>query len=152
MSESWGGARTPSAPAVVSGPGAMSARTDGGVMNPAEPEYGERQALENLTSAAPTASGASASAGVGSPVDMLAGITPLGAGTQMPDEPITAGAARGAGPGVEALGLPTDQVGLNKADAKAIPPGQKQALIAAAGRADATPSFRKMVRQVLASS
>lgn len=149
MSESWGGARTPNAPAAVSGPGALSARTDGGVMNPAEPEYGERQALENLTSAAPMAQSSGQAGPAGAPVDPLAGVPGLGEPTAMPGTPVTAGAAAGAGPGLEALGLPTNPVEEQRADARALPPGMVQAMIAAAGRADATPSYRRLVRQVL---
>lgn len=56
-----GGRRTPRNPAPVSGPGALSQRTDGG---PGQPirlapggAYGERQAAEQLQGAAPMAAG-----------------------------------------------------------------------------------------------
>ncbi|MFC8490728.1 hypothetical protein ACFUJU_07960 [Streptomyces sp. NPDC057235] len=105
-----GGYRQPSSPAPVSGPGALSKRTDGGpgqpVRAPSGGAYGERQALEQLQQAAPLASspGGEAAAPVG---DVAADLVGFGAPTQMPDEPVTAGAAMGAGPGLEALGLPS---------------------------------------------
>lgn len=150
MSESWGGARTPSNPAAVSGPGALSARTDGGVMNSAEPEYGERQALENLSSGAPLAGGGGgAVSGPTAGQNPLASLVGLGAPSQMSDVPVTAGAAAGDGPGLSALGIPQSPGEETRADVRALGEAQIQALIAAAGRDDATPSFRRLVRRVL---
>lgn len=54
-----GGRRTPATPAPVSGPGALSRRTDGGPGQPVRSFpaefYGQRQALEGLQQAAPLA-------------------------------------------------------------------------------------------------
>lgn len=103
-----GGYRQPSSPAPVSGPGALSKRTDGGpgqpVRAPSGGAYGERQNLEQLQQAAPLAE--TPGGDVAAPVDVTADLVGFGAPTQMPDEPVTAGAAMGAGPGLEALGLP----------------------------------------------
>jgi hypothetical protein len=105
-----GGYRQPSNPAPVSGPGALSRRTDGGpsqpVRTPSGGAYGERQALEQMQQAAPLS--ASPGGDVGSPVpaDLTEGLVGLDAPTQDPDTPVTAGAAMGEGPGLEALGLP----------------------------------------------
>jgi hypothetical protein len=105
-----GGYRQPSSPAPVSGPGALSKRTDGGpgqpVRAPSGGAYGERQQLEQLQQAAPLAESAGGVT-AGAPVDVTADLVGFGAPTQMPDEPVTAGAALGAGPGLEALGLPS---------------------------------------------
>jgi len=95
-----GGYRAPSNPAPVSGPGAMSARTDGG---PADRQpmraipdaaYGEQAEFMNIQGAAPMYEESGPSAPM-----------PLGidAPTTRPDEPITAGAAMGPGPGMDAL-------------------------------------------------
>ena len=152
MANGWGGARTPANPAVVSGPGAMSARTDSGVMNPNSPSYGEGAALESMRAGAPLAGqGALAGAATqpGPPLDPFAGATPFGATSQDPLTPVTAGAARGAGPGVAALGLPQSPQELARADVRAIGPAAIQAMIAASSRPEATPSFRKFVRSVL---
>lgn len=155
MANGWGGYRQPSNPAVVSAPGAGSARTDGGVLNPNAPAYGEGAALEQMKSGAPLAGGgalAGAAQQPSAPVDPLAGATPFGAPSQAPGMPITAGAAQGAGPGPDVLGLPTDPAGERKMDFAALPPGMLQALIAATTRADATPSFRRLVRAAISAA
>lgn len=109
---SQGGYQAPNNPAPVSGPGALSQRTDGGpqaIQQLANAKYGEQSAFRQIQQGAPMASGpqphagpppsafAQASGSGGAPV------VPLNAPTQRPGEPVTAGAARGAGPGTEAL-------------------------------------------------
>lgn len=99
-----GGYRKPSHPAAVSGPGAHSARTDGRPQQMALPDakYGEaanfQEIQQGASMAAPQASGGGA--------PQMSPPTPIGAPTGQPDVPVTAGAAAGAGPGAEALGLP----------------------------------------------
>ena len=93
-----GGRRTPADPAPVSGPGALSRRTDGGAGQPVRSfpaqSYGQRQRLSNLQSAAPMEAGASPSSapapsgGGGLPPEMMNGI--LGP-TRRPSEPVNAG-------------------------------------------------------------
>lgn len=148
MSESWGGARTPSNPAVVSGPGAMSARTDGGVLDPDSPEYGEGVEMQNLQMDAPMAGAGGGPGGGGFAGLDASGIVPLNAPGQM-GLPVTAGAASGPGPGPEALGLPMDPLDEEKADAAALDPALVQVLLAATTRSDATPSFRRAVRKIV---
>lgn len=111
-----GGDRQPSNPAPVSGPGALSRRTDGGPGDAKQPiriptggEYGDATQLMKLQQAAPL------SATPGGNVDLstlLGGggqeVTPLDAPTQMPGQPVTDGAALGPGAGPEALGLTPD--------------------------------------------
>lgn len=101
-----GGYRRPLSPAPVSGPGAMSRRTDGqGARYMSGGEYGEGQEMMDLQTSAPMsrtetraprarASRASAPASGGG-----AQITPLFAPSERPDEPITAGMPFGSGPG-----------------------------------------------------
>ena len=107
-----GGYRQPSSPAPVSGPGALSKRTDGPkgggqpVRVPSGGAYGERQNLEQLQQAVPLSATPGGDVGAPTPVDVTEGLVGLGEPTQMPDEPVTAGADLGAGPGLEALGLP----------------------------------------------
>jgi hypothetical protein len=106
-----GGYRQPGNPAPVSGPGALSKRTDGGpaqpVRVPSGGKYGERQALEQMQQAAPLAESPGGDVGAPQPAqDITAGLVGLDAPTQMPDTPVTAGAPGGDGPGLEALGLP----------------------------------------------
>jgi hypothetical protein len=105
-----GGYRQPSSPAPVSGPGALSKRTDGGpgqpVRAPSGGAYGERQNLEQLQQGAPLSASPGGDVGAPEAVDATEGLVGFGEPSQMPEEPVTAGAAVGAGPGLEALGLP----------------------------------------------
>lgn len=108
-----GGDRQPSNPAPVSGPGALSRRTDGGPGDAKQPirvptggDYGDATQLQKLQQSAPLA----ASPGGNIDLSALLGgggdeVTPLNAPTQQPGTPVTDGAALGAGAGLEALGL-----------------------------------------------
>lgn len=105
-----GGYRQPSNPAPVSGPGALSRRTDGGgpgdqqpVRVPTGGSYGEASQLQQLQQAAPLAAtpGGDTAQPAAAPIPM----TPFGAPTEQPGVPVTDGAALGAGAGLEALGL-----------------------------------------------
>jgi hypothetical protein len=105
MANGHGGQRTPAHPAPVSGPGALSQRTDGGATS--QPPmvanggpYGSRQEMESIQGGAPLAA---APAGP-TPADLI----PFGAPSQNPGEPITAGAALGPGIGPEAAGISSD--------------------------------------------
>lgn len=82
-----GGYRAPSNPAPVSGPGALSQRTDRQVpMALPDPAYGEGQEFMDLQRSAPMPQ-------VSRPTP-----TPLTDPTNFPDEPLTAGAPFGDGP------------------------------------------------------
>jgi hypothetical protein len=103
-----GGYRQPGSPAPVSGPGALSQRTDRG-----QPQrqvtgqpYGEAKAfLEQQTQApmandpGPNLNPQATPAPGGMPMQRTPPL-PLSAPTQRPDEPVTAGAPVGAGPNV----------------------------------------------------
>ena len=105
MAEQQGGYRRPSSPAPVSGPGALSRRTDGqGARYMAGGEYGEGQEMMDLQTSAPMSKAPapprpSRSRGAGQIVEEGMRPTPLFAPTERPDEPITAGAPFGPGPG-----------------------------------------------------
>lgn len=107
-----GGYRRPENPAPVSGPGALSRRTDGQpIRQPTGLPYGEGQAIADLQRAAPLAASPGgdtpvAPSGGGSGLGGAPNLTPFGAPTEQPGTPVTAGAAAGPGPGLEALGLP----------------------------------------------
>lgn len=146
-----GGYRRPSKPAAVSGPGALSARTDGRpqpVRDISGAGYGERQAFHDLQQSAPLPTSQPVRAGKAgaSGVDPLAGITGFGEPSQMPGTPVTDGAAAGAGAGPDALGLPQNMV---TADAQYLAPLLPM-LMKAAQRDDASPSFKKYVRLLFA--
>lgn len=98
-----GGARTPAHPAAVSGPGALSQRTDGGPSQPVRVapggDYGSRAASVAQQQSAPMAAVAPSAAGGGVPSASMAPLpTPFGP-SQRPNEPVTAGAALGPGAG-----------------------------------------------------
>lgn len=112
-----GGYQAPKKPAVVSGPGSLSKRTDGGPTQPIRPVTGlpygqgqeviDQQRMAPLPQAAgpsgsPTASGGSGQGAMAMPPPP----TPLGAGTLNPDQPVTAGAQFGPGAGPGALAQP----------------------------------------------
>jgi hypothetical protein len=103
MANGHGGERTPANPAPVSGPGALSQRTDGGPtsqppMVASGGAYGDRKAMEGIQSGAPLQGGGGQPP---SPQDLI----PFGAPTQNPGEPVTAGAALGPGVGPQAAGI-----------------------------------------------
>lgn len=113
-----GGERTPNNPAPVSGPGALSRRTDGGPGDAKQPvrvptggDYGDATQLMKLQQAAPLAASSGGNVDLAS---LLGGggageMTPLNAPTQQPDTPVTDGAALGPGAGTDALGLTETQ-------------------------------------------
>lgn len=109
MADGHGGKRTPANPAPVSGPGQLSRRTDGG---PAQKlrdvtglPYGQNQDLNDAQAAAPlaqtvTPSPTTPDAQGGNPAGPPPNtVVPFSAPTQRPDEPVTAGAPLGPGPG-----------------------------------------------------
>lgn len=105
-----GGNQPPKRPAAVSGPGALSARTDGNVpqMLPSGGDYGDRTALATQQAGA-TMTPPTGPAGGGGPTPAAARggppqMGPAGAfsPTQRPGEPLTAGTDWGAGPGAPA--------------------------------------------------
>lgn len=102
-----GGPRTPANPAPVSGPGAMSRRTDGqAIREPGGLAYGDNAELVNLQRAATMSGQTAGTTPAAAPPEVpLSNMTPdLFAPTSRPGEPITAGAPFGPGPGPEALG------------------------------------------------
>ena len=91
MSE-MGGYRAPANPAPVSGPGALSQRTDGQpAMQLPDAAYGEQAEFQAIQG--------------GAPMMRASGPPPPGLlePTRRPDEPVTSGAALGPGAGPEAL-------------------------------------------------
>jgi hypothetical protein len=144
-----GGYQKPTNPAPVSGPGQLARRTDGGPGQPVRdlpnPAYGEGQDFRGLeqgapmqgSEAAPNAAPASPSGPPGpAPI-------PLGAPTQNPNEPVTAGANSGPGPDMASLGLGDP----NAVNYRALLP-YLPALEIQAAQPNATPAFRNFVRTV----
>lgn len=103
MANGHGGYRKPRNPAPVSGPGALSRRTDGGpgskqaIKEIRTGKYGESKAVNEMQAAAPMA---------GSPAPSVQPkVSPLFAKTQRPSEPVTDGMP--FGPGKNSLGPTT---------------------------------------------
>jgi hypothetical protein len=99
-----GGYRKPGTPAPVSGPGALSRRTDGRVAEGFA--YGMNKQINEQAAAAPMAKAAPMAARPMNVAPELPPVTPLFAETTMPEDPITSGVDVGAGPGSESLSLP----------------------------------------------
>ena len=99
-----GGDHPPVNPASVSGPGALSQRTDQPKMALTDAKYGEQRDFQSIQGGAPMGQPAGPPAGPGgAPAEMPVG---FGAPTANPNEPVTAGAAVGAGADQSALNLP----------------------------------------------
>lgn len=132
-----GGYRRPKHPAAVSGPGANSQRTDGGpsdrqaMRDIPDAKYGEQKDMGEIQAGAPMAAAP------------LPQAIPLGAPTNRPDEPVTAGNPLGEGIGPEAAGIDTRS--LQQKDADALK-GFLPLLEFMANRPGASPSSRVFVR------
>ena len=99
-----GGYRRPANPAAVSGPGSLSARTDGGATSQPQMvapggEYGDRQEMESIQAGADMAQ---------APVTPAPRPPGLADPTAYPDEPNTAGAEMGPAMGPQAAGIKSD--------------------------------------------
>lgn len=101
----------PNAANQVSGPGALSQRTDAGpaqaMQTLPDAKYGENAAFQQQQQGAPmSASPGPAQQPEELPANPAAGaVVPMSAETQRPGEPVTHGAELGPGAGTEALGI-----------------------------------------------
>lgn len=139
-----GGYRKPGNPAPVSGPGRLSRRTDGGAGSkqamreiPSNGQYGYRSETAAATAGAPLAGGASATTPVNVATqrsrNMASPVTPIGAPTARPEEPVTAGASIGPGFTPEAT-IPNRFAMINK---------YAEQLDTIAAQGDAPPEFKE---------
>lgn len=112
MANGHGGYRRPANPAPVSGPGALSKRTDGRqpVRDLPDARYGENAAFREAQQSAPMVQGQTGGAAAPSMGPDLSGIVGLGAPTQRPDEPLTAGLSGGMGAGPSAPAVQAPQL------------------------------------------
>lgn len=103
-----GGYQPPANPAPVSGPGRLSRRTDSQPMQQLpDAAYGEQATFRADQKAAPMAATQGGADASGVSAADLSRVVPFNAPSARGDEPVTAGAAMGAGPGLESLGLNT---------------------------------------------
>lgn len=143
MAEQHGGYRRPSNPAAVSGPGSLSRRTDGGVSDSQsaqmlpDAKYGEQANFQDIQSGADLA---------GAPAQRPARpVIPMGADTQRPSEPVTAGSPVGEGIGPTAAGIDTRTI--DQQDAAALKESLPM-LEYIANRPESSPSMRIFVRRI----
>lgn len=141
-----GGYRKPASPAAVSGPGALSQRTDGrpNVADLSNAAYGENKAFRDIETSAPMGAPGPAGGGGGAPVQLPTG---LGEPTSLPGQPVTHGADAGLGPGSDSLGIPdsSDEVADLRARYGPILP----VLIRMADSPQASQQLRDQVRYVI---
>lgn len=107
-----GGYRKPTQPAPVSGPGALSQRTDGGAAQPARYvsglPYGEGADFLDIQSSAPmenAPAGTSQGLNAAQAASPSSPLIPLDAPSMRPNEPVTHGADAGAGGSSAILGI-----------------------------------------------
>lgn len=140
-----GGYRQPNNPAPVSGPGAMSQRTDGG---PADTQaskyisglpYGEGQEMMNIQGSAPMAAAAQ--------MPVSAPVVPLSAPTQRAGEPVTSGVDAGLGPDMSSLGLGSKDVAADESFRASLA-AYMPVLMQVASRPDTSPETRNVIRQL----
>lgn len=143
----------PNDPAPVSGPGALSRRTDGGPAQKLralpDAKYGEQATYQQDQRGAPMAQSPSVPQGQPmQPSPAAAGAVPFSAPTQRPTEPVTSGASLGHGPGPEALGIDPTQILRGDADkmSKWLP-----VLNFAANQPDSLPGARLFVNTIKAN-
>lgn len=141
-----GGYRKPANPAPVSGPGKLSRRTDGQPLQQLpDAAYGEQKTFREIQSGAPMAGGSTGGNPLPvTPLDM-SGVVPLSADSQFSDEPVTAGADAGPGPGSAMLAAAPPDPALQYS--KSLLP----VLTIAANMPFASVEFRQMVRRLRAS-
>jgi hypothetical protein len=158
MADKRGGYRKPNRPAPVSGPGALSRRTDSQpTRRIPDAQYGEQSAMQSIQAGAPMEGNALGPGGGASPSPMMPPgggppieVPPFGAPSSRSDEPITAGIDMGAGPGSASLGMLDEKTLQERAD--------KESLIRylpvlefLANRPGASASLRNLVRTLKAS-
>lgn len=150
MSDGRGGYQRPTHPAPVSGPGALSQRTDGTQprMTLPDAKYGEQSAFQAAQSSAPMAADAGGM-GAAAPQQMgpdPSSLVPMGAPTQNPGQPITAGLPFGPGAGST---MPPQQPTLTPEEAQRLR-AYIPTLVLLASADDASPATKQFVRQVRA--
>lgn len=143
-----GGYRRPTHPAPVSGPGALSKRTDGRqpVRTLPNAKYGEGAAFEQAQQAAPMSGDIGGVMPGAAPGPDLSGIVPLDAPSQRPDEPLTAGMSGGPGAGPAVANRPSPMTAEQAAKVRAYLP----VLVVLASRDDADANTKQFVRQLRA--
>jgi hypothetical protein len=146
MANGHGGYRKPANPAPVSGPGALSRRTDGKqpMMPLTDAAYGEQKTMQEIQGGAPMAQVS------GMPPQQAGPTGPpvvgMGEPSMQPDVPVTNGAQYGPGGGPEALGIENPLAADASYLAKYLPVLLKQA-----DDPRTPPGYKRFVRTVIAN-
>lgn len=134
---------------VVSGPGALSRRTDGGMSQALQAlpnaQYGENKDFQSLQQGAGLSQTPDLS-GQAQPLPQNPAanqVVPASAPTARPNEPVTSGAAIGAGPGLSAIGQ--DPAQMEQQDIQNNMAKNMPLFTMLANMPDASPSARLMV-------
>lgn len=145
MANGHGGRRVPAKPAPVSGPGALSRRTDGQVQADfTGGEYGDSLDMQRIQGAAPmSASAPQAAPAPASVVPPPAAAVPFDAPTQHPDEPLTSGSPFGPG----FTPAPSDPNAEARMSVEHLRP-YLPTMLWAADQSNASPNFRAYVRWI----
>ena len=149
MANGHGGPRTPSNPAPVSAPGALSRRTDGGPQQVNAQmtgmNYGENADFMDIQSSAPMSATPSVRAPRGGAAASGPSATPLFSQTQRPDEPVTAGAPFGPG---STPSVPDSFQNANSQDVQLIKQRYLPSLLQTAQQENVPPSFVRFVNNL----
>lgn len=146
-----GGYRKPSNPAVVSGPGALSRRTDGGQVKVDLPNagYGENADYQELQQGAPLPQNNAPTGPSPQSASLFSQLTPIGAPSTQPGTPVTDGAQYGPGAGMEAIAQPSNP---NKDEAAFLQRSGVLKLMAQVAEGDdVSPAYKNYVRNVIAN-
>lgn len=141
-----GGYRQPAKPAMASGPGALSQRTDGGPSSKqaaryvAGGDYGDGGLMGIQQGAPMNATPTPQAPQVNAQPADTQQVIPLTAPTMRPEEPVTAGAAAGPGPGPEALRIPMQGMQGGNTGAATVKN--------LASRPDASPQLKQLADQI----
>lgn len=146
MANGHGGYRRPSNPAAVSGPGALSQRTDGRqpIAELPDAAYGEQASFRNLQQSAPMAQQPSPQQTPSVDLSCLVGLSEP---TRQPDVPVTSGAAYGPGDGPQAIGVYGNP---QREDAEWLS-RYLPVLLDVAQRDSTTPSTKRWIRSIIAN-
>lgn len=144
-----GGYQQPSQPAPVSGPGALSRRTDGGPGQKkqmlSDAAYGEQTDFQQIQGGARMAKAPDSGEMVQSQARQAPPVIGMGEPTRRPQEPVTAGSPSGPGGGPESIGLSTSFKEQNELDARQIA-DYLPTLERAANQPGVPPSFVRFVK------
>lgn len=145
---SHGGYREPKNPAQVSGPGAMSKRTDGGQVSMDLPnaKYGENADYQEIQQGAPVASNTGGPSALAQ--SLFSQLQPINSPSAEPNTPVTNGSQYG--PGLDQSALAANNPAAAEAQ-QLKASGVLRLMVQVADSDQGTPAFRSYVRSLIAA-